>query len=130
MLHLNRKNRGFTLIQLVFVLLFLASAGFATFKIGKPYAEAKIMQGILNRTLQESVKDSNTFTEEDIAKKLFDRAVVQSIPLTIDRITVKRKGIEDFDVHIDLTTSISLWNKASLVIELEANATSEGMPRT
>ena len=129
MKNLPLLNRGFTLFQLVVVILLLGGGALAAFKIGKPYAEAKLMQGIVTRTLQETAKESNPSTEYDIAKKLFDRATVQSIPLAFEKISVKRQNFEDFQVHIEITTTIQLWTKASLVIDLEANGTTEGMPR-
>lgn len=118
----HSRQNGFTLTQLVIVLLILGFGALAGFKISKPYAEAKIIQEVVVKTLT-AAKNEPTVTPKEIARRIFDQANVQSIVVDYDSIEVKLVNSSEYSVHVDLITKMPLWKKASLLIELTVDAT-------
>lgn len=114
-----KAQRGFGLVHIVVIGLFLGLGSLAAFKIGKPYGDAQIIQKIAERTLL-AAKDEPTMTANEIAKKIFDQANVQSISLDGENIQVKLIGISEYSVKVDMPTKIPLWQGAFLLIELKA----------
>lgn len=112
-------HRGFGVVHVIVIILFLGGAGLAAFKIGKPYADAKVMQQIVDRTLRVA-KDEPTLTSADIAKRIFDQANVQTIAVDYDAIQVKLVAVGEYSVKIDLLTKIPLWKGAYLGLDLAA----------
>ena len=76
----HRPTQGFSLFALIFSGLLLGGAGLAAFKIGIPYGDARTLKGIVDNVLRESKSEAAT-TNYEIAKKIFDRANVQTLNL-------------------------------------------------
>lgn len=120
----NKKQRGLGLVQLLVGGLLLGFGSLAAFKIGKPYADVSVLKGIAQKVLIE-IKGEPTAVEAEIAKKIFDRANVQSIYLEIDGIHVKNVNPGEFKVHIDHITKITLWKNAHFILELSVDEASK-----
>ena len=111
------RQRGFGLIQLAVVGLLLGFGSLFAFKAGKPYADERVLRGIVEKALAQA-KDQPGLTEGDVGKMIFDRANVQSITLDYEGIKIKPgSNPGEYAVHIDMVTRVPLWPKAFLVIE-------------
>lgn len=117
---MRQTTKGFTLIQLVILLLLVGFGSLAAFKLGKPYAEVKIVQGIIDKTLA-SVKGEPGLSANEVARRIFDQVNVQSISLDFDAIQVKIINSGEYSVHVDMVTKMPLWKKANLVFDLAAD---------
>lgn len=112
----HRPTQGFSLIALVSGGLLIGAAGLAVLKIGLPYADARVLRGIVENVLQESKNEPGS-TNYDVAKKIFDRTNIQTMNLDFDSIRVKTVNPGEFMVHVDQVTKIPLWKRATLVME-------------
>ena len=109
-------QQGFGIIQLMLWALALGFCALAAFKVGKPYAEGAIMRSMVGQALVDA-KNKPGISEGEIAKMIFDRANVDSIPIKFENIEVVASSEGAFDVHADLHSKIPLWRGASLVLD-------------
>jgi hypothetical protein len=114
-------SRGFSVIALLIGGLLVGGAGIAAVKIGIPYADAKVLKGIIDNVLVESKTEGAT-TNYEVAKKIFDRSNVQTLNLDFEGIHVKTMNAGEFSVHVDMVTKIQLWKQAKLILEIPVDA--------
>jgi hypothetical protein len=119
------RLKGFGLIQMAVLGLLLGFGALFAFKAGKPYADERVLRGIVEKALIQA-KDQPELSSGDVGKMIFDRANVQSITLDYEAIDIKSAGeAGQFSVHIDMVTRIPLWPKAFLVLENVVDETSK-----
>jgi hypothetical protein len=120
----GKKQRGLGLFQLLVGGLLLGFGGLAAFQVGKPYADVSVLKGISQKVLTESKREP-TISEAEIARKILERANIQSIYLEPDGIHVKSTNPGEFTVQIDHITKIKLWKNAYFTLELSVNESSQ-----
>lgn len=118
------SQQGFGIIQLMLWALALGFCALGAFKIGKPYAEGSIARSVVIQALADA-KHKPGISEGEIAKMIFDRANVDSIPIKFADIEVAATSEAAFDVHVDLHTKIPLWRGASLVLDNSVDESSK-----
>lgn len=118
MRHTIFRFQGSGLLNIVIIGLGVGFAALAAFKIGMPYGDQYILQGLTTKALDEAHK--NPVPEDEVAKRIFDRANVQSISLEYKLITVERGGPDNdiYKAHIEMPVVIKMWKNASLHLDL------------
>ena len=121
MRHSLSRLKGFGLINIIVIGLLAGFCPLAAFKVGMPYGDQYLIQGIAVKALEEAHK--NPVPEEEVAKRIFDRANVQSINLDYKLIAIERSGneLENYKAHIPMPVVIKLWKNASLHLDLGAD---------
>lgn len=110
------RQQGFGIIQFMLWAMALGFCAVGAFKVGKPYAEGSIVRSVVVQALADA-KNKPGISEAEIAKMIFDRANVDSIPIKFGDIEVAATSDAAFDVHVDLHSKIPLWRGASLVLD-------------
>lgn len=112
------RFKGAGLLNIVIIGLGIGFALLAAFKVGMPYGDQYLLQGLTAKALDEAHK--TPVPSDEVAKRIFDRANVQSINLDYKLISVERSGsLNDiYTAHVDMPVVIKLWKNASLHLDL------------
>ena len=114
------SQRGFGLVHIIVGGILIGVAGLAAIKIGKPYADVKVLQKVVDRTLA-TAKNEPTLTANDLVKRIFDQANIQSVPVEAEQIQVKMVAAGEYAVKVNMVSKTPLWKGAYLMIELSAD---------
>lgn len=111
-----KRNKGFSLVNLILALVVLGCVGIFGFQIGIAYMNQNSIKGAVKTTLLEaksSGESSTSAIESSIEKKLS----VGTIELNKDNISITRET-SGFQVDVEYIKEVKISDKIKLVINL------------
>lgn len=114
----NRSSQtGLGLVFFMVVLALIGAGGLAGWVIGKPYMDAAAVRNLAKEALRQA-KMEPTMTEIEIRQGMFNNINIQGFPIKFDDIVLRPVGEGTYELEVDMTREIPLWEDASLLLNL------------
>lgn len=115
------KKNGFSLPALIIGGAILSVGSLLGWQIGKPYMDARVVAELARNTLKEA-SDAGMSSEVEIRQKLFTKINVQGFRIPFESIEIRPLGGGEYELEVDMTTRVALWEGAAIVLDLRPKA--------
>lgn len=112
-----RKQKGFSILNLILAIVFIGVFGIVGFQIGMGYLDQSAIRAAVKQSLIHAQNNEN-IREKDIVGDIIKQVSLNSIDLKPDNIYVTKNGNQSFTVEVDYDKEINITKKIKIVMDL------------
>lgn len=111
------KQKGFSILNLILLMVFLGFFGIIGFQIGMGYLDQSAIKSAVKQSLINAQNNEN-LKEREITGEIIKQVSLNSIELNKDNIYVTKSGKQTFNVSIEYAKEIHISKKIKIVMDL------------
>jgi hypothetical protein len=118
-----KKQKGFSLLNLILMILFFGFFGIIGFQIGMGYLDQFAIKSPVKQSLIHAKNDEN-IKEREIVNEIIKKIDINSIDLKPNNIYITKNDEKSYNVEIEYKKEINLTKKIKIVMNLNFSETS------
>jgi hypothetical protein len=118
-----KKQKGFSLLNLILMILFFGFFGIIGFQIGMGYLDQFAIKSAVKQSLIHAKNDEN-IKEREIVNEIIKKIDINSIDLKPNNIYITKNDEKSYNVEIEYKKEINLTKKIKIVMNLNFSETS------
>lgn len=112
-----KKQKGFSILNLILIIVFIGVFGILGFQIGMGYLDQASIKSAVKQSLIEA-KTNENMREKEITGSIIKQVSLNSIDLNNDNIYVTKNGNQSYSVEIEYTKEIKVTKTLKIVMDL------------
>lgn len=111
------KQKGFSILNLILIIVFIGVFGILGFQIGMGYLDQSSIKAAVKQTLLEA-KNNENMKEREIAGSIIKQVSLNSVDLNNNNIYVTKNGNQSYNVEIEYSKEIKVTKTLKIVMDL------------
>lgn len=112
-----KKQKGFSILNLILMIVFIGVFGILGFQIGMGYLDQASMKSAVKQALIEA-KNNENMREKEISGSIIKQVSLNSIDLNNNNIYVTKNGNQSYNVEIEYSKEIKVTKTLKIVMDL------------
>jgi len=111
------KQKGFSILNLILIIVFIGVFGILGFQIGMGYLDQASIKSAVKQALLDA-KNNENMREREISGSIIKQVGLNSIDLTNDNIYITKNGNQSYNIEIEYTKEIKITKTLKIVMDL------------
>lgn len=112
-----KKQKGFSILNLILMIVFIGVFGILGFQIGMGYLDQASMKSAVKQALIDA-KNNENMREKEISGSIIKQVSLNSIDLNNNNIYVTKNGNQSYNVEIEYSKEIKVTKTLKIVMDL------------